>query len=92
MSGGSFNYAYSGVRSFCDELEIKIRQNGQSREDKNYPGECYPEYSPVTLVTLRQILAEAERVSKMMREAEWLYSGDHGEESFRSLVVPLLKL
>lgn len=90
MSGGSFGYAYSRVQQFCEELEIKIRRNGKSREDALYPDECYPEYSADTLFSLGQILEEAEKVAKLMRETEWLYSGDHGEESFQRLVAPLL--
>lgn len=90
MSGGSFNYAYVSVQTFCEELEIKIRQNGKPRDDSPYDDEHYPEYSAETLFALGQILEDAERVAKLMRETEWLYSGDHGEESFQRLVAPLL--
>lgn len=72
MSGGSFDYAYIKVTCFADELEQKIETN----EDAMLPE---------TIEVLRLVLAEARKVSKLMRETEWLYSYDHSEKSFRQL-------
>jgi hypothetical protein len=78
MSGGAFDYAYAKVRSFADELELKIHKNNET--------DVYDEapygYRPDTLEALDCIREEALRVSQFMREAEWLYSGDIGEETF----------
>jgi hypothetical protein len=43
-------------------------------------------FSSETLHTLIKIHHIIENAGKLAREVEWLYSGDHGEESFNSIV------
>ena len=82
MSGGSFDYAYSKVEFFVDCLEVKLDQH--DRVDRFG---CTPnDYSPVVLDKLRQILLLSRYTAKLMREVEWLYSGDTSEESFMKRV------
>lgn len=74
MSGGHFDYAYSRVDGFVEQLESELLKDEL-------------QFEPDTIRELRYILAEAKRMSKFMRGAEWLYSGDHSEESFRKLCI-----
>lgn len=76
MSGGSFDYAYSRVNSFVEELGEKVRNE--------------QELKPETAYALGEIAGVASIVARLMRETEWFFSGDHGEESFMRLVQPLL--
>lgn len=77
MSGGSFNYAYARLNDFADEAEMKIAANNAP----NRWGECYGMPAPV-LAEMRQMVKEARALAIRMRAAEWLYSGDIGEETF----------
>lgn len=74
MSGGSFNYAYSHVADFARDLRAKLDE--------------HPEYwdDPAVLAKLREIAALAQRAADLMFEAEWLYSGDTGEDTFLARV------
>jgi hypothetical protein len=71
MSGGSFDYAYSRTAQFADELENRL--DTDSVDDGP---------SPAAVARLRRLVADARRVSELMKEAEWLYSGDTGEDTF----------
>ena len=69
MSGGSFDYAYSKVNYFVDDLDDRL----------NDPEEAL---SPEVMAKLREIKAIAENTAQLMRAVEWLYSGDDGEGTF----------
>ena len=77
MSGGSFNYAYSQVQSFSEDLVNKIDEN----EKPDRYGDAH-RFAPEVLNELLALADEARRLSVRMRAAEWLYSGDIGEETF----------
>ena len=84
MSGGHFEYNCFSISQFADDLQHEIDIN-DSDEDDGYGGTIGPQYSDYTierLVKARKIISFA---GKLAREIEWLYSGDHGEESFRRL-------
>lgn len=70
MSGGSFDHAYQSVERFADELELKISHN----VDYKFPEEV--------IQILKEVQKSAELIAKLMKEVEWLYSGDTGPESF----------
>jgi hypothetical protein len=78
MSGGSFNYAYQGTERFADELELKLEENPYEWELK-------------TRNKLWEISAMSRYISMLMREAEWLYSGDTGDDSFMERVAEIEK-
>lgn len=78
MSGGSFRYAYSRVDQFADELGIRLDEHDR----KNQYGDTPYDFSAAVLFKLREIEALARYTAKMMKEAEWLYSFDTGEDSF----------
>lgn len=72
MSGGALEYGYYHVEEFVKSLEYKIKNNKQ--DGYNYNGE--------TIRELKRILKWCKIASKLMEHAEWLYSGDDGEEIF----------
>ena len=78
MSGGSFDYAYRMVEQFADDLAVKI----DGHDKKNEYGETPYAFEKDTLEALRKIERLARYTSRLMMEAEWLYSGDTSEESF----------
>lgn len=82
MSGGSFDYAYSRVQDFADELGAKL----DNWNKKTEYGDALYEFEPATLAKLREIERQARHVAALMKEAEWLYSGDTGDESFMERV------
>lgn len=82
MSGGSFDYAYSRVEQFAEELRAKIANNGK---ENDHGEKC--EFSAQTIARLQSIVEDAERTAKLMKAAEWLYSGDTGEDDLAASVA-----
>ena len=78
MSGGSFDYAYQHAARFADELRNKLAEQGKQDCD----GWTVTEWTPEVAARLGEIADIAERASKLMKEAEWLYSGDTGDDTF----------
>ncbi|MBK7786968.1 MAG: hypothetical protein IPJ57_21040, partial [Gemmatimonadetes bacterium] len=60
---------------FAEELRAKIADNGK---ENDYGEKC--EFSAETIARLQSIAEDAERTAKLMKAAEWLYSGDTGED------------
>lgn len=77
MSGGSFDYAYNKVDTFVNELVSCIEEDKQT-------------LNPETIDRLKQVAAMSSLAAKLMKEAEWLYSGDTGEDTFCKRVEELL--
>ena len=73
MSGGEFNYAYIRVQTFADDLEVRIER------EANSPSE--PEQWPELEKRLRAAVISARNTATMMRDIEWLFSGDNGSET-----------
>jgi hypothetical protein len=86
MSGGHFGncgYDYYKVAQFADELEEEILNNGKERNDTGYYGiDYYPTFEPETIKYLRKQLLKMRKMAEIMRHIDYLYSGDHGEDSF----------
>lgn len=82
MSGGHFNYAYTTPSFFADELRLEIDVAGKDGKP-NIPFHIERQ--------MKEIADVAEFASKLMREAEWYYSGDTGDESFMLRVEEILK-
>lgn len=92
MSGGSFYYAYKRVETFVEELDAKLRRAVAHPEDAGDEDSDYEppqEFSLDTLARLTEIARMSEHVAKLMREAEFLYSGDTSEESFHANLAEL---
>lgn len=82
MSGGSFNYAYSRVNDFADDLLAKIDENWKPDRDG-----CISGMPPFVIDELTAMVSEARQLAARMRAAEWLYSHDIGPETFMKWVA-----
>lgn len=82
MSGGSFNYAYTQISQFADELEVRLRDPNKVDEWGYTPNK----FEDNTLKKLKDIQILAQYISELMKEVEWLYSGDTSDESFSERV------
>ena len=78
MSGGAFDYAYCKVLSFADDLALRLDTHDENDEWGNTPNE----FSQHILFKLKEIEIECRKTAELMREAEWLYSGDTNESVF----------
>jgi hypothetical protein len=84
MSGGHFcdcGYDYYKVAQFADELEYEIASNF-TKDEHGYAYE-YPE-EVVNYLTAQ--VPRLRRMAEIMRHIDYLYSGDHGSDSFISIV------
>ena len=84
MSGGSFDYAYRRMMDFADDLRNKLAEQGQvvdGWEVGTWPAEV--------AVKLEEILHLVDYAAKLAKEAEWLYSGDTGEDTFMERVAKI---
>ncbi len=81
MSGGSFNYAYSRVQQFADDLEHKLDIAGQPVRGW-VSGDEYTavQWDDETNRRLHYIVDQARKFAEVMRAVEWLYSSDSGPE------------
>lgn len=85
MSGGSFDYAFMRVNQFANDLMIKL----DNRKKENEYGEVSHNYSDDVITELTNIKLAAFTLSDLMKETEWLYSGDIGEETFLKNVAEI---
>ena len=81
MSGGSFDYAYARMHEFADDLRNKLAEQGQVVD-----GWEVCTWEPQVAAKLAEIAALVDHAAKLAKEAEWLYSGDTGEETFMARV------
>lgn len=89
MSGGKFNgstYIYYEVSRFADELENEI-QNNLVEDEYGYA----PKYNDEIIAYLKYKLPEIRKMSEIMRAIDYLYSGDHGEDSFLKIIKEIEK-
>ena len=89
MSGGHFypEYCYNQISSFADDVENDIENNGKEREDTGYYGEkYYPKYSDEVIDYIKSQIPQMRKISEIMRHIDYLYAGDHGEDSFMERV------
>lgn len=81
MSGGAFNYAYARAEYMANELRDMLAVDSRTRLEN---GEA--KWRPETIQALHDVVSITEVASKMMKEAEWLYSYDTSEDTFLSRV------
>ena len=84
MSGGYFNdcgYDYHRVSQFADELEAEIANNF-TEDDWGYR----KGYSFEVIGYLKAQLPQLRKMSEIMRAIDYLYSGDHGEDTFKDTI------
>jgi hypothetical protein len=86
MSGGHFGncgHDYWKVVQFADELEEEIQTNGKEPNNTGYYGiDYYPNYSDECIEYLKEQLPKMRKMAEIMRHIDYLYSGDHGDDSF----------
>jgi hypothetical protein len=88
MSGGHFNdcgYKYYSVSQFADELEQEILNNGKAGTDGDHSN-WYPNHEPEVIEYLKEQLPKMRKMAEIMRHIDFLYSGDHGDDSFMQRV------
>ena len=76
MSGGAFDYKDSALTDLQDMI---AREIGYIEYGSNYTGHQYNEN---TLVYMKSIVEELERLAKAIHSLEWFLSGDTSEEDF----------
>lgn len=81
MSGGHFDLSDYSLRNFAEELTLEINNNSVP----NSHGDTR-NYSEETLARLKQIAAMAQALGPMVKAADYLYDGDHSEDSFNKIV------
>lgn len=69
MSGGAFDYAYSRTAQFADDLELRLH-------------EAHTLYGHEVAEKLAELVIDVSSISRRMHAAEWLFSGDIGEDTF----------
>jgi hypothetical protein len=79
MSRDTFNHADVRIADFAEDLDQMIAKEPEDR----YPLE------PYVVDKLREIAAQAHRVAALAKEAEWLYSGDTGPDTFMQRVAEI---
>ena len=82
MSGGSFDYAYIRVQQFANELELMLAK----QDEVNDWGDRPYLMQEATRAQLVEIQETVQAAALLMKEVEWLYSGDTGEDTFMQQV------
>lgn len=76
MSGGYFN---NGLR-----IDIKLSEFNEELDEVININKY--EFSNNTLSILKKIGADAERLAKLIKQVDYLYEGDTGEDSFLEFI------
>jgi len=85
MSGGHFDNNCFSISRFASELEHELNVN-DSDETDDWGDRIGKGYSKDTVDLLRQCLVIITLAGELAKEIEWLYSGDHGEETFMEIM------
>jgi 3-methyladenine DNA glycosylase Tag len=83
VSGGSFDYAYIRVEGFSENLLLRLDSSDKVDEYGDTPNKFKSE----TLSKLYEIERMVRVTSALMKEVEWLYSGDTSDDSFMKRVA-----
>lgn len=85
MSGGHFDYGCFRISQFAEELRHELDLN-DCTEKNSYGDEIGQHFESETIDNLKRSLEIIELAGKLAYEIEWLYSGDHGEDSFNKII------
>jgi hypothetical protein len=86
MSGGYFDYGCFKISQFADDLLIDIDAN----DKPDHFGVRF-DYSKQTINNLRRVHKIIELSGELAKATEWLYSGDHSEETFNKLFTEIME-
>ena len=83
MSGGHFgDYDYYKVTQFADDLSQEI-ENNFTKDEYGYT----PNHDKEVILYLLDQLPKLYKMAEIMRHIDYLYSGDHGDDSFMERVL-----
>ena len=81
MSGGHFNYQQYAFEDIAQNLQHDIDINDSTEKDE-YGHDLGQHYSPEVIKRFKNTVKLLRKCSDMVHEADWLLSGDSGEETF----------
>lgn len=85
MSGGYFRKIHLDIEKFSDELKEEI--NGNDDKTKTmYDETVGMNFSPETIANLWKIVGVLDKVGPLAKAVDYLYSGDHSEDTFNKIV------
>lgn len=90
MSGGHFDYNCFRIYEFAEDLQREIDQNDDKTID-SWGNAVGFEFSKETIERLQTVQKIIEIAGNLAKETEWLYSGDHGEETYIRLIDEILE-
>jgi hypothetical protein len=86
MSGGTFDYNQYRITDIADEIETRLLRQGQVRDEEWArswePPDTYMTFSPEVELRLIEAVVALRIAAIYAQRADWLFSGDDGEESF----------
>jgi len=82
MSGVSFDYAYYRISDFGESLSVRLR----AADVSDWNTEFVNSLSPWTQQILAKIAEDAIELAAKAKAAEWLFSGDYGEQTFLEVI------
>lgn len=92
MGGGHFEYNCFRISQFAEDLQHAIDVNSSNEQIDDFGTLLLGRhFGDDVLVALKESQAIIEKAGVLAKEIEWLYSGDHGEDSFLRLVQPILR-
>ena len=81
MSGGHYDYNQYYIWDIAETIVKDLANNSQEYEDEEENE--YARHMPSDVVArMTELKNKLEQVAKLVKEADWLYSGDTSEEYF----------
>ena len=79
MSGGSYDYVYSRVTMFADDLAAQMKAHGLPL-DRPYPDEPHERYTREAFLARGWLAVHLDLIAEAMEKVEWVDSGDCGPD------------
>ena len=86
MSGGTFDYVTYKFSQFADDLGMRIENNTK----ENDYGWC-TDFDEETVSRLKIVRERAEELAELVKDVDYLYSADIGEENYRKRFDKIMK-
>lgn len=86
MSGGAFEYQSNIISQFAEDLQYRLIQE---KDDNEWFQPAEQMFSPETIKLLHDCQQIIKLAGDIAHDIEWLFSGDHGEESFIRLITKI---
>ena len=87
MSGGHYDYQYSRINSFIDDIEGDFANGGikpKTKYDEEYDLLCdaTDEERVIILEEVAKLITDLRKCSNRAKELEWFLSGDTGATTY----------